>query len=257
MLVAGASLLLLLGGGTKREIADCNPNNNDCRGHVEKGEPSPDDPSATQVKYVFACAGPITGYQIQPQIPAQSIDTEVFALDRTTKQVVPTDSFSCQGIIPSYGINCTGVYGGDYEIVSGQFSIDPKLCAEPRVDPLLTVVYATRTATGVTQAMAGPFDLGRPQGCPQVRRQRQVAHPAGEGGVAPVGRGCAASPCASGLQAPGRRARSACAMCSRRTSGPSRSIARTSATWSAPTCSLVHTGLSWLTKSAISVLSAA
>ena len=84
-----------------------------------------------------------------------------------TKQVVPTDSFSCQGIIPSYGINCTGVYGGDYEIVSGQFSIDAKLCAEPRVDPLLTVVYATRTATGVSQAMAGPFDLGRPQGCPK------------------------------------------------------------------------------------------
>jgi hypothetical protein len=81
---------------------------------------------------------------------------------------VPTDSFSCQGIIPSYGINCTGVYGGNYEIVSGQFSIDAKLCAEPRVDPLLTVVYATRTATGgVSQAIAGPFDLGRPQGCPK------------------------------------------------------------------------------------------
>ena len=110
---------------------------------------------------------PITGYQIQPQVPAQSIDTEVFAIDRTTKQVVPTDSFSCQGEIPSYGINCVGTYGGKYEIVSGQFSIDPKLCDEPRVDPLLTVVYATRTATGVSQAIAGPFDLGRPQGCPK------------------------------------------------------------------------------------------
>jgi len=167
LLIAGASLLLLLSGGSRVAIADQNPNNTDCRGHVEKGEPSPDDPSATQVKYVFACSGPITGYQIQPQIPAQSIDTEVFALDSATKQVVPTDSFSCQGIIPSYGINCTGVYQGKYEIVSGQFSIDPKLCAEPRVDPLLTVVYATRTATGVTQAIAGPFDLGRPRGCPK------------------------------------------------------------------------------------------
>jgi hypothetical protein len=167
LLVAGASLLLLLSGGTRDAIADQNPNNTDCRGHVEKGEPSPDDPSATQVKYVFACSGPITGYQIQPQISAQSIDTEVFALDSATKQVVPTDSFSCQGIIPSYGINCTGVYQGKYELVSGQFSIDPKLCAEPRVDPLLTVVYATRTATGVSQAIAGPFDLGRPQGCPK------------------------------------------------------------------------------------------
>jgi hypothetical protein len=166
VLVAGASLLLLL-SGTKPASADQNANNTDCRGHVEKGEPSPDDPSATQVKYVFACSGPITGYQIQPQVPAQSIDTEVFALDRTTKQVVPTDSFSCQGEIPSYGINCVGTYGGNYETVAGQFSIDPKLCDEPRVDPLLTVVYASRSGNTVTQAIAGPFDLGRPHGCPK------------------------------------------------------------------------------------------
>lgn len=167
LLVAGASLLLLL-NGTKPASADQNANNTDCRGHVEKGEASPDDPTATQVKYVFACSGPITGYQILPQIPAQSIDTEVFATDRTTKAVVPTDSFSCQGDIPSYGINCVGVYAGNYEIVSGQFSIDPKLCAEPRVDPLLTVVYATKNASGaVVQAIAGPFDLGRPHGCPK------------------------------------------------------------------------------------------
>ena len=167
VLVAGASLLLLV-DGSKPAVADNNANNADCRGHVEKGEPAPDDPTATQVKYVFACSGPITGYQIQPQIPAQSIDTEVFALDRTTKQVVPSDSFSCQGIIPSYGINCVGTYAGNYEIVSGQFSIDPKLCDEPRVDPLLTVMYASKNASGaVVQAIAGPFDLGRPQGCPK------------------------------------------------------------------------------------------
>jgi hypothetical protein len=89
-------------------------------------------------------------------------------VDRTTKAVVPTDSFSCNGVIPSYGINCIGTYGGNYEIVSGQFSIDPKLCDEPRVDPLLTVVYATKNAAGsVVQAIAGPFDLGRPHGCPK------------------------------------------------------------------------------------------
>jgi hypothetical protein len=167
LLVAGALLLLLL-NGTKPASADQNANNTDCRGHVEKGEAQPDDPTATQVKYVFACSGPITGYQIQPQVPAQSIDTEVFALDRTTKQVVPTDSFSCQGEIPSYGINCVGTYGGNYEVVSAQFTVDPKLCDEPRVDPLLTVVYATKNASGnVVQAIAGPFDLGRPRGCPK------------------------------------------------------------------------------------------
>jgi hypothetical protein len=166
LLLAGASLLLLL-HGTKPASADQNANNTDCRGHLEKGDPSPDDPTATQVKYVFACSNPITGYQIQPQVPATSIDTEVFGLDRTTKQVVATDSFSCQGDIPAYGINCVGTYGGNYDIVSANFSIDPKLCAEPRVDALLTVVLATRSGNTVTQAMAGPFDLGRPRGCPK------------------------------------------------------------------------------------------
>jgi hypothetical protein len=179
LLVAGASLLLLV-GRSKPASADQNPNNTDCRGHVEKGDPQPDDPSATQVKYVFACSGPITGYQIQPQIPAQSIDTEVFALDRTTKQVVPTDSFSCQGEIPSYGINCVGTYQGNYEVVSAQFSIDPKLCDEPRVDPLLTVVYASKNASGaVTQAIAGPFDLGRPRGCKASPRSGKWRIPQG------------------------------------------------------------------------------
>jgi hypothetical protein len=167
LLLAGASLLLLL-KDTGPASADQNANNTDCQGHAEKGAPSADDPTATQVKYVFACSGPITGYQIQPQIPAQSLDTEVFATDRTTKAVVPTDFFSCSGIIPSYGINCVGTYGGNYEVVAGQFSINPKLCDEPRVDPLLTVVYATKSSTGaVTQAIAGPFDLGRPRGCPK------------------------------------------------------------------------------------------
>ena len=101
----------------------------------------------------------------------QSLDTEVFATDRTTKEVVPTDSFSCDGDIPGFGINCIGTYQGNYETVAGQFAIDEKLCAEPRVDPLLTVVYATKNAAGsVVQAIAGPYDLGRPRGCPKSAR---------------------------------------------------------------------------------------
>ena len=52
-----------------------------------------------------------------------------------------------------------------YETITGQFAIDTKLCAEPRVDPLLTVTYAYLEKGVVTQAISGPFDLGRPLGC--------------------------------------------------------------------------------------------
>jgi hypothetical protein len=52
-----------------------------------------------------------------------------------------------------------------YETITGQFAIGSKLCVEPRVDPLLTVTYAYLENGVVTQAISGPYDLGRPAGC--------------------------------------------------------------------------------------------
>jgi hypothetical protein len=148
--------------------ADNNPNNYDCRGHIQAGEPSADEPDATQVKYSFACNGPITGFQIQPDHAVQSMETEVFGADKATGAVIAADAFSCNGDLPGYGINCVGAYQGNYDLLSGQFSIDEKLCDEPRIDTLLTVMYATADSKGkVTQAISGPFELGRPHGCPK------------------------------------------------------------------------------------------
>lgn len=170
-LVALAVFVAVLVRGTTPATADNNPSNMLCKGHIGRGEPSPDDPTVTQVRYVFACSHAITGYQIQPDHAVQSIETEVFATDRTTKQVVPSDSFSCNGDLPGWGVNCNGVYGGDWRVVKGAFAIDEKLCVEPRVDPLLTVMYATTDPQGkIQQFVAGPFDLGRPRGCPKSAR---------------------------------------------------------------------------------------
>jgi hypothetical protein len=147
--------------------ASANPNNYDCGGHIEAGKPQPGDDS-TQVQYVFACGGPITGYQIQPQIGDSGFSTDVSVFDVKGAPIV-TDSFTCNGDFPGYGFNCVGKYTGDqYGKITGTFSIDGKLCDEPRVDPLLTVVYASADAKGVvTQALSGPYDLGRPRGCPK------------------------------------------------------------------------------------------
>jgi hypothetical protein len=147
--------------------ASANPNNYDCGGHIEAGKPQPGDDS-TQVQYVFACGGPITGYQIQPEPGDTGFSTDVSVFDVKGAPIV-TDSFTCNGDFPGYGFNCVGKYTGDqYGKITGTFSIDGKLCDEPRVDPLLTVVYATADAKGVvTQAISGPYDLGRPRGCPK------------------------------------------------------------------------------------------
>jgi hypothetical protein len=58
-----------------------------------------------------------------------------------------------------------GAAKAGYEWITGQFAIPRKLCTEPRVDPLLTVTYAYLEKGVVTQAISGPFDLGRPRGC--------------------------------------------------------------------------------------------
>ena len=87
----------------------------------------------------------------------------------TTLQTTATplgDTFSCSGEVPGYAANCVGAAKAGYETITGQFAIGTKLCAEPRVDPLLTVTYAYLEKGVVTQAISGPFDLGRPKGCP-------------------------------------------------------------------------------------------
>jgi hypothetical protein len=156
--------------------ADVNFNNLDCRGSVTKGEPSADDPAAHQVKYRFACNGPITGYALQTNVELQSLETETFGADAKTGAVYNDDSFSCNGDLPGYGVNCVGKAGwldfnkGTYDpsqksyvVITGQFEIEGNICDEPRVDPILTVITATKTAAGgPQQAISGPYDLGRP-----------------------------------------------------------------------------------------------
>ena len=147
-----------------RAFAVPDPSNITCKGHISGGNAEPGDDDQ-QVAYSFACDSPITGYQIQSQIGDTGFDasTTVTGLDGNP---VPTDAFNCAGDFPGYGINCTGTYSGQWKVVNGQFSIGTKLCDEPRVDPLLTVTYATADSKGViTQYISGPFDLGRPRGC--------------------------------------------------------------------------------------------
>ncbi len=169
LFVLAALAILAIGlGRSSSAPAATNPNNYDCRGGIEKGEVDAET-GETEVRYIFACNGPITGFQVQPQIEATGYDTEVFGQDAVTKQVDgANDAFSCNGDIPGYGINCVGKYKGGYDRVEGKFTIDGDICTEPRVDPLLTVTYATTNAAGaVVQSISGPYDLGRPRksGC--------------------------------------------------------------------------------------------
>ncbi|HTR89713.1 MAG TPA: hypothetical protein VMG62_06350 [Solirubrobacteraceae bacterium] len=142
---------------------ESNPNNYSCLGSLAAGQPEVGS-EEQQVAYSFYCDGPITGYQLQAQVPVTGVSASPVVSENATRNPL-TDTFSCSGEIPGYAANCVGSTKGGYETIAGQFSIGTALCREPRVDVLLTVVYAYLEKGVVTQAISGPFDLGRPTGC--------------------------------------------------------------------------------------------
>lgn len=143
---------------------ETNPNNYSCFGSLAGGTPEAGS-EEQQVAYAFHCSGPITGYQLQSQIPVTGVQAAPLISNIPSGKPV-NDTFSCSSEVPGYADNCVGATVSQYETIAGQFAIATKLCVEPRVDALLTVTYAYLEKGVVTQAISGPFDLGRPAGCP-------------------------------------------------------------------------------------------
>jgi len=147
-----------------------NPNDYECAGQLSAGKYEGEGkPEGTPIRYLFKCDGQITGYQLQAQVPITGIEGQPAV---TSYQNQPLgEAFSCSGSFPGYAVNCVGATTKEaYERISGQFEIGWKLCTEPRVDALLTVTYAYLEKGAITQAIAGPFDLGRPLGCRRTAR---------------------------------------------------------------------------------------
>jgi hypothetical protein len=168
--IVGCSLALLLAVPAISHAEESNPNNYSCLGGLAAGTPEVGS-DEQQVKYTFYCNGPITGYQLQAQTPLTGVQspplvTATGTLSGAAAGAPLTDTFSCSGEIPGYAVNCVGATKAGYETITGQFAIGSKLCVEPRVDPLLTVTYAYLEKGAIVQAISGPFDLGRPNGCP-------------------------------------------------------------------------------------------
>lgn len=159
--IVGA-LALLFAAPALSQAEESNPNNYNCLGSIAGGTPE-EGSEEQQVKYTFYCNGPITGYQLQGQIPVTVQSAPL--ITAIPSGTALSDTFSCSGEVPGYALNCVGLAKGGYEAITGQFAIGTKLCTEPRVDPLLTVTYAYLEKGVVTQAISGPFDLGRPNGC--------------------------------------------------------------------------------------------
>jgi len=165
--ILGLAALVLSVGHTS-EAADYR-SNTVCEGHTLKGDPDPEDPTTFGVKYVIKCDQPITGYSLISDKAIQGMETEVQVLS-ADGNVVGNNAFNCQGELPGWGLNCVGQYDARNRSINGQFYIGQSLCKERRLDPLLVVSTAgVDSGNKPTQDMSGPFDLGRPRGCPKTK----------------------------------------------------------------------------------------
>lgn len=178
-LALGATLALFAGAFALPGVASAGQV---CKGSIKAGEADTLGLQDNPVAYRLACSEPITSYSIiTSNHELDTFETEIFGVSRTDGNVIPTDAFSCNGLIPGYGINCVGTYGGGYDVLSGTFNMSTdKLCDEPRLEPTLVVSNASyaKNPDGtfkpdkngnptVTTITNGPFSLGRPHGCPK------------------------------------------------------------------------------------------
>ena len=141
-----------------------------CSGHTKAGTPSED--FENPIEFTFACQARIVGFMIVTDREIDGFDTELEVHD-AAGAIVAADAFACEGDFPGIGFGCFGSYSTN-NVVNGTFTLSSqKACAEPRVDTKLVVVAESLdAATGAplknsNGSMAGPFDLGRPRGCPK------------------------------------------------------------------------------------------
>lgn len=141
-----------------------NPNNMTCAGKIKKGTQDPADPETGVVEYTIGCSGKINGYSLISTNAINQYETEIFGVDYAERKIVASDFFSCGGDSPGFAVNCVGSTSWGWRLMTGTFQIDGDVCAEPRTDVLL---MATSIVSG-KQAITGPYDLGRPRGCPKT-----------------------------------------------------------------------------------------
>jgi len=175
-LLAAVTFLLVLSVAAPAMADDTeNPNNMSCAGSIKKGAPDPDDADAGVIEYTVGCSGAIKGYSLISTNAVNAFETEVFGVDSAEKKIVASDLFSCGGDSPGFAVNCVGSTSWGWRLMTGTFSISGDVCAEPRTDVLLIAVAVSAAGK---QSIAGPYDLGRPRGCPKTNNAGKNLFPA-------------------------------------------------------------------------------
>ena len=153
-----ATVALLAAAGT------ASANGVACSGYTRLDKTVPRD---HRVVYRFRCTNAIAGYTVFSVDEVDSFDPEGVVSDPATGQALNTESYSCEGVIPSHGVVCNGKAGRRHVVTS---AVDTnKLACSSTSNFYLSVSDATG-------APAGVWALGRPRGCPRRRAVRRARH---------------------------------------------------------------------------------
>jgi len=133
-----------------------------CKGFTRLDKTVPAD---HKVVYRFRCTHAIAGYTIFSTDEIASFDPEGAVQDPMTLQALNSESYGCEGVLPSHGEVCNGKAGKGHVVTS---SVDTdKLACSSTSNFYLSV-------SDVTGAPYGVWALGRPRGCPPRRHSRRA-----------------------------------------------------------------------------------
>ena len=141
--------------------ATASANDETCTGFTRLDKTVPSD---HKVVYRFRCSDWIAGYTVFSIDEIASFDPEGVVQDPMTFQGLNTESYSCEGELPSHGEVCNGKAGGGH-VVTSSIDTDKLACSSTS-----NFYVSVADAKG---APAGVFTLGRPRGCPRVVRARR------------------------------------------------------------------------------------
>jgi hypothetical protein len=141
-----------------------------CIGSVTKAAATGDD--AFPMDYKVLCYEPIKGFLLGSTAEVEGFNVSADVFDPTGANLDPTDRFGeCEGELPGNGFGCAGTYAATNKLIKGQFTLSADPCAaSPR--PSFYFVAEANTTAG---KLSGPFDLGRPRGCPKASKNTKKA----------------------------------------------------------------------------------
>jgi hypothetical protein len=153
--VVTAALLAAAGTASAKDVTTC-------KGFTRLDKTVPAD---HKIVYRFRCTHAIAGYTIFSTDEIASFDPEGAVQDPMTLQTLNSESYSCEGVLPSHGEVCTGK-AGKGNVVTSSVDTDKLPCSSTSNFYL--------SVSGATGAPYGVWALGRPRGCPPLRHTRRA-----------------------------------------------------------------------------------